>query len=221
MKHSSKLVHLDIPGGEPFLSGIKQQKELLSKLIQANQAKDISIHYTTNATIWPDNSFWDLWPHFKSIDIQLSIDGTGNRFEYIRHPADWSSVLHHIKQYQYASVKNKWLKLSISHTVSAYNIFYLPEFLNWCKQQKLPKPWLCPVHKPNYMRPGVWPDPARQFIIDHLNSQDQESQTWANLIQNSHDSQYFELFKERLYWHDNYRKTDFKSVFPEMAKFIQ
>ena len=48
------ILHLDIPGGEPFLSGVPEQKKLLQHYIDSGQSQDISIHYTTNATVFPE-----------------------------------------------------------------------------------------------------------------------------------------------------------------------
>jgi MoaA/NifB/PqqE/SkfB family radical SAM enzyme len=50
LENTPNIVHIDIPGGEPFLSGIPEQKLLLQKYIEAGKANQISLHYTTNAT---------------------------------------------------------------------------------------------------------------------------------------------------------------------------
>jgi len=212
------IIHLDIPGGEPFLSGVREQKKLLKHYVDSAQAADISLHYTTNATVFPDKEWWDLWKHFREIDMQLSLDGIGKRYEYIRYPAVWtdteSTVQKYIKQKQIAN-----LRLSVSHTVSAYNIFYLDEFFTWCYNIGLPRPWLGRVHDPAHMRPGVWPD--NDHIVTNLkNSQHPDVQTWAGLISNTVDSDYFDEFCQRLHQHDRYRGLDFKTVFPEMAPFL-
>jgi len=215
------LIHIDIPGGEPFLSGVREQKSMLQHWIETGQAADISIHYTTNATIYPDDSWWDLWRNFKNVDIQLSIDGVGNRFEYIRYPGNWSDVSKHTQQYVAQVSNSNNLQLSVSHTVSAYNIYYLDEFFTWCNNIGLPRPWLGRLHNPNYMRPTVWPKQARDYIVNHLkSSRHPDISTWAQLIDNLDDSNYFDLFKLRTSQHDQYRNLNFKQVFPEMEQWI-
>ena len=67
---------------------------------------------------------------------------------------------------KFLNTKQDNLQLSVSHTVSAYNIFYLDEFFTWCYSIGLPKPWLGRVHTPVHMRPTVWKD--KKFIIEHL-----------------------------------------------------
>lgn len=218
--HAPSIIHLDIPGGEPLLSGVPQQQELLQRFIDQGRAHEICLHYTTNATVWPDQTWWDLWQHFQEIDMQLSIDGIGAQFEYIRFPANWDQVVGNIQRYQSEQASRTNLRLSVSHTVSAYNIAYVAEFLSWCESMTLPRPWLGRVHDPEHMRPSVWSSAAKKYIVDKLQSGDQDAQTWANLINNTDDSQHFQRFRHSVVWHDQYRKTDFAKTFPEMAAFL-
>jgi hypothetical protein len=105
--------------------------------------------------------------------------------------------------------------------VSAYNIYYLDEFFSWCYNQGLPRPWLGRVHNPVHMRPSVWHTDARDFIVAHLmTSLHPDVLTWAKLINNTDDSDHFEVFKHRCQEHDRYRKTNFANVFPELAPYI-
>lgn len=214
------ILHLDIPGGEPFLSGVPEQKKLLQHYIDTKQARDISIHYTTNVTVFPDSEWWQLWSHFREIDMQLSIDAVGARYEYIRYPAVWNNTEHAVHRYiqQEKNILN--LRLSVSHTVSAYNIFYLDEFFTWCSSVGLPKPWLGRVHKPEHMRPTVWPN--RAHIATQLeNSGHEDVRTWASMIANADESDLFDEFCTRLHQHDRYRGLDFANTFPEMATYIK
>ncbi len=92
-------MHFDIPGGEPFLSEVNKQIELLQRYVDSGQSKNMTLHYTTNTQVYPDVKWWSLWENFKEIDIQLSIDGVGNRYEYIRHPAKNTVLLANVDQY--------------------------------------------------------------------------------------------------------------------------
>jgi MoaA/NifB/PqqE/SkfB family radical SAM enzyme len=219
IKQAPDIVHLDIPGGEPFLSGIDEQKSLLSFYVNSGRAKNISLHYTTNAQVFPDLDWWQLWRHFREVDIQLSIDGVGARYEYIRYPASWSILLENINKYQQTSQKN--IKLSVSHTVSAYNIFYLDEFFSWCYTMGLPRPWLGRVHNPANMRPGVWSAEAKTAIIEQLSTSTHDDvKKWCAMLENTDDSILFENFKENTHKLDQYRHLDFRKVCPELNKFI-
>lgn len=212
------IVHLDVPGGEPFLSGVAEQQQLLQHYVDSRQAANITLHYTTNATVMPDTEWWQLWSHFKEVEIQLSIDGVGARFEYIRYPANWQQVSANVAEYV---SRQDQIRLSVSHTVSAYNIYYLDEFFSWCYNQQLPRPWLGRVHTPVHMRPTVWPKSVRAAIAEHLNNSNwTDVKNWAGLLNNGDDSNHFELFREKLHQHDQYRKLNFSNTFPELALYI-
>jgi MoaA/NifB/PqqE/SkfB family radical SAM enzyme len=216
--HAPGIVHLDIPGGEPFLSGVVEQKQLLRHYVQSGQAADTTLHYTTNATVMPDQEWWDLWQHFKEVEVQLSIDGIGARSEYIRYPSNWQNVSDNVAEYV---DQQSQIRLSVSHTVSAYNIYYLDEFFSWCYNQGLPRPWLGRVHNPVHMRVGVWPLTVRQMISEHLlTSKHQDIKVWAQLLLASDDHQHFDQFRQRVQQHDQYRNTNFKHTFPELAQYI-
>jgi MoaA/NifB/PqqE/SkfB family radical SAM enzyme len=213
------IIHLDIHGGEPFLSGVTEQKKLLNHYIETERSADITLHYITNATIFPDAEWWQLWSHFREIDLQLSIDGVGTRYEYIRYPAVWKDTVKHTERYVQKEKQLSNFGLSVSHTVSAYNIFYLDEFFTWCQEIGLPRPWLGRVHNPSHMRPEVWPN--KQHIVKHLESSGFEDvRTWAGLIANTGESDQFEKFCDKLHQHDQYRGLDFSNTFPEMAPAV-
>lgn len=213
------IIHIDIPGGEPFLSGVPEQKKLLKHYIETERSADITLHYITNATIFPDAEWWQLWSHFQEIDLQLSIDGVGARYEYIRYPAVWKDTVKHTERYVQKEKQLSNFRLSVSHTVSAYNIFYLDEFFTWCREIGLPRPWLGRVHDPAHMRPELWPN--KQHIVSQLmQSGHEDVQTWAKIIENVDHSDQFNEFCQRLHQHDQYRGLDFAHTFPEMASEI-
>ena len=221
LKSTNNLIHIDVGGGEPFLSGVSQQLELLCRYVKSGQSKHISLHYTTNGTIFPMSDWWDLWKNFQEVEIQISIDGVGDQFEYIRFPAIWSELVDNIHQYQLKLTQLPNFKISLSHSVSAYNIYYLDEFFTWCKDMHLPKPWLGRVHNPNQLRPDVWHSKAKQHLVQHLMlSRHLDVRVWAELIRNSADSTYFDNFKSYVQTHDQYRGLDFNKTFPEMAQFL-
>ena len=217
--NTPNLVHLDIPGGEPLLSGVQQQKELLNLYIKDGTAKNISLHYTTNCTRFPDQEWLDLWKHFKQVELQLSIDGIKDRFEYIRFPAKWDEVSTNIEKYMKLRDEGL-LKVSVSTTVSAYNIAYLDELVDWCENIGLGMPYLGRVHNPVHLRPTVWKNDAKEYIINRLRESRYNLAPFISLLETQDDSQHFETFRYRLVRHDGFRKLNFKKTFPEMVDFL-
>jgi MoaA/NifB/PqqE/SkfB family radical SAM enzyme len=216
-----KLVHLDMHGGEPFLSNVEQHHALLDHYILSGHAKNITTHYTTNGTIFPDIDWIDRWDHFAEVDLQISIDGVGKRYEYLRYPANWDLLSKNVDQYLELQQQKPNIKLSIAHTVSAFNIFYLEEFVQWCKQKGLPSPWLSKLHRPTHLRPTVWPDVAKAVIVEKLQSSAIRSMhVWAELLQHTDDSNLFDQFQQFVHQHDQYRNLSFGETFPELANYV-
>jgi organic radical activating enzyme len=205
-----ELLHVEFPGGEPFINGIKEQLDFLDFLID-NGSENISLHYITNVTKFPEQAFWDRWQHFKKVDIQLSIDGTDQQFEYNRWPAKWTPVLKHIRHYQKKAQLNSWLQLSISHSVSIFTVYYLPEFLTWCREMELPKPYLGMVSSPKYYNVKALPKEIKDKVKQKLASFNLE-----NVVKymNSEDlSADFKIAQQLIKTLDQQRDQDFNTVF--------
>lgn len=141
-----KVEYIDFTGGEPFL--IKQHLQILRKCVKQGLAKNISIHYNTNGTIKPTDEMFELWKHFKWVEVMFSIDGLEQQFEYLRYPAKWNEVMSTFKEVK----KKDYLHVSVCHTISIFNVYYLSEFLKWFGNQELPKEnlYLNLLHNPDY-----------------------------------------------------------------------
>lgn len=215
------VIHFDIPGGEPLLSEVEKQKTLLQRYIDSGQSKDITLHYTTNAQLFPTDEWWNIWSHFKEIDMQLSIDGVGKRYEYVRFPAKQKVIEKHVQLYKEKESNLTNFRLSISHTISAYNIFYLTEFFDWCQLYKLPRPWCGVVSDPNHMRPTVYPKQIKEKIVKHLlTSRHEDVHTWANYLLQYDHSEYYEMFLSKTKAHDLYRNLNFSDTFSQVQELI-
>lgn len=214
-------IHLDIPGGEPFLSQIDKQLELLQRYVDTGQSKEMILHYTTNAQKYPDEKWWELWSNFKEIDLQLSIDGVNDRYEYIRYPAKTDLLETNVQKYQCKELLLDNFRLSVSHTLSAYNVYYLGEFFDWCERKRLPRPWIGKVHNPKHMRSDVFPSNVKKQIVLHMRtSKHEDVHTWADYLENNSSDEYYNDWVKYKDKHDVYRNTSFAKTFPELEELI-
>lgn len=219
IKSAPEIIHFDIPGGEPLLSGVQQQKQLLKEYISKGIAKDITLHYTTNGTVFPDNDWFNIWKEYKHVEIQLSIDAINARFEYIRYPGVWNDVVKNIRSYQ--SRANDKLCLAVAVTVSAYNIAYLEELTDKTHELGIGMPWFGRLHYPKYMRPTVWRSDAKKYIISKLTQSKYDFSSWIKLLDTEDDQSSFEDFRYHLLRQDRYRKKNFGQTFPEMLQYLR
>ena len=127
-----KVRYMEFTGGEPFL--INEHFDLLERAVKLGYAKDIEIHYNTNTTSVPNRGL-KLWPHFKTVEIALSIDDIGDRFEYQRYGAVWKVALENLNKFKNLKASSGNIVLQICLTVNVQNIYYLDELVEWISQQ--------------------------------------------------------------------------------------
>jgi hypothetical protein len=62
----------------------------------------IEIKYATNLSMLgkSNRTVYEYWPKFKSVAVNVSIDGIGDSYEYIRGNASYSELIHNIKEIQ-------------------------------------------------------------------------------------------------------------------------
>jgi hypothetical protein len=90
---------VEFAGGEPLMD--PQHYKILDML--APYGDNIEIKYATNLStlgIKGGRTVHDYWPKFKSIAVNVSIDGIGNSYEYVRGNASWDELVANIKEIQ-------------------------------------------------------------------------------------------------------------------------
>jgi MoaA/NifB/PqqE/SkfB family radical SAM enzyme len=90
---------VEFAGGEPLMD--PTHYKILDML--ASYGDNIEIKYATNLTTLGINkgrTIYDYWPKFKSVAVNVSIDGIGDSYEYIRGNANWNELVDNIKRIQ-------------------------------------------------------------------------------------------------------------------------
>jgi organic radical activating enzyme len=120
--------HVYMAGGEPMM--IERHYEFLQKCIDMDCAKNIIIEYNTNMTNLPDRVL-DMWTHFKQVRVGASIDGMGTTVEYQRWPLKWDQAYKNLQKLDKHAQNNSNIFAWIACTVTAYNVWHIPEFIWW------------------------------------------------------------------------------------------
>jgi|ETN01SMinimDraft_4_1059930.scaffolds.fasta_scaffold13640_4 radical SAM protein with 4Fe4S-binding SPASM domain len=95
-EHQDKIKEIYMSGGEPFY--IPYNVKLLQELTN----KDIPIRINTNMTWKTNNKFFKLLKNFNNVQLTMSADALGKKFNYIRNGADWE-----IFEYNLDYIKNE------------------------------------------------------------------------------------------------------------------
>lgn len=117
-----RFIHFN--GGEPLLSKTHVQllKDIPNKSI-------VQLNYNTNGTIYPSSELVELWSKFELVKLDFSIDDIGNKFEYIRFPANWDHTVETLNRFKTDSPVN--CMFAINTTISLLNLYSYPELVTW------------------------------------------------------------------------------------------
>ena len=88
---------VEFAGGEPLMD--PQHFRILDML--KPHGHQIQIKYATNGTtlgISKGRTIHEYWPDFKSVAVNVSIDGIGDVYNYIRGNADWNTVVQNVQE---------------------------------------------------------------------------------------------------------------------------
>ena len=120
----SKVKYYHFWGGEPLLTDTH-----IKFLNEIENPKEVSIAYTTNGSIFPDESLLQLWSQFKEVRIGVSIDGIDNRFYYIRWPLHWDKVERNLKDFRDNTPSNTFFHVNCC--IIPLNAYYVDELGEW------------------------------------------------------------------------------------------
>lgn len=218
---SGNLKRLEIYGGEPLLD--VQTFNLLGKLVDTGRARKIQINISTNITHRLSQEQINILKQFNHVNINLSIDGWGDRFEYLRHPGKWQEVYENIKWFV-ALNDSKQINSNILPvcTVTAMNVYYIGELADNLYNEFNLKPYYILSTFPEYYSIFNIPEPIGLNVARHL---DKHTTTDLTAIKNAlsqpGNKEWWEKFWKWNNMVDAYRKEKFSNVFPEYYAILE
>lgn len=111
---------LKVTGGEPF--ACKYFVEIMNWCIKNGYEKNLSLSMVTNGTKFTKSTV-NKMSKFKRLNIVVSIDGTDNVYEYIRHGAVWKTLCKNMDNIlELKKQSNIDIYLSVNCTLQTYNL---------------------------------------------------------------------------------------------------
>ena len=145
--------YVKFTGGEPFM--IPQVKKIIQRLIDEDVAPAITLELITNGS--HDLRVWNhLFEKFKRVNINISIEAIGDRYEYIRPGSSWLTTSENAVIFNKQKPDNTYMTVTILPMV--FNRNNLDEVENWCKSNKINYHVSTPVIKPSFMSPDAMKD---------------------------------------------------------------
>ena len=209
------LEKIDFFGGEPFLN--ITQLDLLEYLVQQGLSKNVTLFYSTNCTNHPTDRLKRAWDKFKKVEISMSIDGTDEKFEYLRWPGKWDKTLEVMEHIQ--SLKNSLnceIYTMAGLTYSVLNMFDADHIHQWLQKQ-FGNVYINMVNSPDYLSLHIVPDHVKSAVRDRV----QHPEVLGYIGINPHNPR---AWKQFIIWtkrQDLYRNQKFELIFPEFFKLIE
>jgi hypothetical protein len=226
LPHFDGIEEFYFAGGEPLLTD--KHYEILEYLISIGKT-NVRLRYNTNLSnlVYKNKSVIDLWKQFTNILVFASLDSWKDRAEYIREGTDWSVIEKNIRLIKQ---KTPHVQLQMSSVISAFNLFTLPEFLDYIFTNNLFDkhkfyPSFYNLINPHHFSANIFNDQLKLELInklrantydsDHLN---QEIQNIIKYVENSvYDAKLLEEFKQENTKFDLIRNRTFATTFPELS----
>lgn len=209
------LEKIDFFGGEPLLN--ITQLDLLEYLAEKDLAKKITLFYSTNCTNHPTDRLKRAWNKFRRVEISMSIDGIGPRFEYMRWPGKWNralEVMHGIRDLTHKLDCEIYTMAGL--TVSVMNAYYTDETHAWLAQN-IGDIYINMVNSPEYLAIHTMPEKAKTVIREQVKN----PEVLGYLDIKPHDPVLWRQFIVWMKRQDLYRGQDFAKTFPEFYELIK
>lgn len=154
---------VEFAGGEPLTDPTHYR---ILDMLQP-YAENIEIKYATNLTSLGkgNRTIFNYWPKFKSIAVNVSIDGLGNSYEYIRGNADWDTLISNIREIQ--KIPNV-SRIVGAVAVQVSNIMILSEMIEYFLDELGIVFYTNMVNYPNVLSVQVLPADLKNTVIDKL-----------------------------------------------------
>jgi MoaA/NifB/PqqE/SkfB family radical SAM enzyme len=214
--------YIEFTGGEPFL--IQEHFDMLQGIVDRGIAHQVEIHYNTNGTQYPESAP-DIWRHFKTVEIAISIDDVAERFEYQRTNAVWTEVLENIERFKQLRSNLSNIQLQCCTTVNVFNVRYLKQVADWIDHQGFDFVYWNIMHDAWYFSIATLPDDAKAAITGYLDNCDPPTQFQEEFAKirdfmNRGASSDGFMLRMKIADLDRKREQNFSHVCAEMAELI-
>jgi|APGre2960657373_1045057.scaffolds.fasta_scaffold04183_5 hypothetical protein len=217
VSYASKIISIDIVGGEPML--MKNHFYLLDRLIDIGESKNITINYVTNFTMMNIVKMKKYFDNFLCTIIQWSVDGLKERNHWLRYPTNWEQTVQNateVRDYLF-----KYNKGSVTSTItpSLFSITSFKETYDWLFLNDFSFPnqkHLNIINNPDFLNPQHLPQKLKETIAPSIYK---ISKAHHNQLMKDRDEDMFKLAIEYADTLDKNRGTNWRSIFPEIAQY--
>ena len=162
----------------------EQNYQIMEQFIKWDIAKDVILDINTNGTIFNDR-LHNIAKHFKMVKLHISIEGTGELYQYIRGGDNFTinQLEDNIKNFN--KLSNTMIIYTV--TVQAYNIFDIANIWKWYLKIRKPTNEIYfknVVVNPRYLSFHVLPSEIKQKAKEVLVDEQLPLNDWWQYSEN-------------------------------------
>jgi hypothetical protein len=160
------LQYLNFLGGETVIT--PGFKKILSALVNADLAKNISIGFTTNLTVWSD-SVIELLTQFQQLNLGMSVETLTPVNDYVRYPSQQTQTKKLLDRWVALGHKQGWL-IQLRITPTCLTVHELTTVYDYAWQHGTAVESCNFIDRPEFFRIGVLPKHLRESVVNTLQS---------------------------------------------------
>ena len=171
LTQSTNLQYLHFLGGETVIT--PGFKKILTALIVADMAQNLTIGFTTNLTVWSDDIV-ELLIKFKQVNLGLSVETLTPVNDYVRYPSVLKQTYQLLERWRKLGQEQGWL-IQLRITPTCLTVHALDTVYEYAWEHEIAVESCNFLYKPEYLRIGVLPEPQKnqakvrlaEWIINH------------------------------------------------------
>lgn len=220
---AADLKHIYISGGEPLIAPATDK--MLDILIEQGYAKNITVRFDTNLSVI-NNKIIDRFKQFKKVNLCISVDDVEDRYELIRFPGNYKTLLKNIRALKDSGVEIHCLYCSIG----MLSIYCVPRIIKLSEELGI-RPIFRFIEGPFWLDLRSMPVSAKQEIIykyKEFDTSTPDRKKWCDSViaflekyidyENLDRTTEFVSTMNKL---DDLRETNWKLILPDVYDLIQ
>jgi MoaA/NifB/PqqE/SkfB family radical SAM enzyme len=161
---------ITVTGGEPFINN--DLLDVFDVLSAAGILQNVRLSITTNGSLLTEDHLLRL-RNAKSVNINISIDGTGKLFEYMRsvEQCSWETITSKIDMLCKFRNEHKNFLFSPNSSYQLYNMLNVKDFYDWAEPLiNRPAEWIeyRLLTHPEYLHVAIAPESIKQAALRQL-----------------------------------------------------
>jgi sulfatase maturation enzyme AslB (radical SAM superfamily) len=180
-----------------------------------NSKDQLMLSFQTNGTQPIPEKFFHIIEKTNLVKINVSLDGVGDRFEYMRWPSNWNQVTDNLFSLKERLPSN--VMFLIEETISIFNLAYLNELESWSRNHFFENREGDVINHTRHLAGGIFGlnNVTKEYVGSLRNTE------YAHLIPSKWQENSDEITKMilEIKKFDNLRGESFEKTFPIVASY--